>query len=1009
MTDKLIDNPIINSPFKEPTRHFQFDDQGITDKIICSRRISEHLVPIPKPKNRGSQVGLFDEESANEVRRPNEFINRLRNEVRAWRLSGYVRVTNTTRRLLEHWTNPARERRLYFCQIEAIETAIYLAEVVSSNDTGHIMERLKAGNEAANQDLFRIAFKMATGSGKTLVMAMLIAWQALNKVANPQDERFSEAFLIVTPGITIRDRLRVLLPNDPENYYRLHDLVPTPMMGQLQHASILITNYHAFIRKETVQAGRLTKDILAQDGNQDSFLESNDQMVRRVCRTLGTHKNIIVINDEAHHCYRHKAEDGKEKLKGEERQEAEKREEQARIWINGLEAIQAKIGIKVVYDLSATPFFLKGSGYPEGTLFGWVVSDFSLTDAIESGIVKVPRVPVSDDSMDSRMPKYREIWPRIREHLPKKGRGTQAVDEEPKLPKLLEGAIQSLYSNYQELYKIWEADEDASLKGSTPPVFIVVCNNTNVSRLVYNYLSGWRKVLPDGTVRLVPGLPLFSNIVDERQLARPRTILVDSEQLESGENLTDEFKLIAAEEIEQFKADFRIRSQGRDPDSLTDADILREVMNTVGKPDKLGEQIRCVVSVSMLTEGWDASTVTHILGVRAFGTQLLCEQVIGRGLRRMSRATSFQPVTCEGKTEMVECYTPEYAEVYGVPFSFIPCSPAGPSIPVGRVPSTHVRALEERAECEIIFPRVTGYRYILPEEKLRAEFGTENRKILSTENLPVKVEMASILGEGEIHTLADLKQRRVQEVDFLIASRLLSRYFKNEQGESKPWYFPELLKLTREWRETCLLMKDNTFPQLLLLLENADDAVEKIYRAIIKADEGEKRLFPILAPYDQIGSTRYVDFDTVQPVYNTRADKCHISHVVADTGSWEQKVAQSLEDMNEVIHYVKNERLGFTIPYAIKSENHEYVPDFIVRIDDGHGRNDLLNLVVEVSGREKIEKQEKTSTARTMWVPAVNALGTFGRWAFHETSDPWNVKNEIREAISTTKHELKRQ
>jgi type III restriction enzyme len=553
MASALIDNPIINSPFKEPTRHFRFNDEGITDEIVPARRISEHLVPIPKPRNRGNQQGLFVEEQSKESLEPNEFINKLRNEVRAWRLSGYVRVTNTTRRLLEYWTDPRRERRLYFCQIEAIETAIYLAEVVQASDTGKIFEHLKTQNQLANQDLFRIAFKMATGSGKTLIMAMLIAWHTLNKTANPQDERFSDGFLVVTPGITIRDRLRVLQPNDPENYYKLHDLVPPQMMGQLQRATLVITNFHAFIRRETVSAGRLTKEILSQDGNKDAFLETNDQMVRRVCRALGNRKNIIVINDEAHHCYRHKAEDGAETLKGEERQEAEKREEQARIWINGLEAVKAKMGVRVVFDLSATPFFLKGSGYPEGTLFGWVVSDFSLTDAIESGIVKVPRVPVADDAMNMGMPMYREIWPRIRDDLPKKGRKTEAVDEEPKLPSVLEGAITSLYLNYKTLYEAWEADEDAIHRGSTPPVFIVVCNNTNVSRLVYNYIGGWRKVLPDGSIRQVPGkLPLFSNVVDDRQLARPRTILVDSEQLESGENLSAEFKAIAADEIDQF-------------------------------------------------------------------------------------------------------------------------------------------------------------------------------------------------------------------------------------------------------------------------------------------------------------------------------------------------------------------------------------------------------------------------------------------------------------------------
>lgn len=997
MADTIIDNPIINSPFQEPARHFLFDDQGITDKIVNARRISEHLVPIPKPKSKSAQSSFFDEFNQTEERKPNEFINRLRNEVRIWRLGGYAQISNTSRRLLEYWTNPKRERRLYFCQIEAIETAIYLTEVLPSNDPGHIIQRLHQGNEEANQDLFRIAFKMATGSGKTLVMAMLIAWQTLNKIANPQDERFSDTFLIVTPGITIRDRLRVLMPNDPENYYLFHDLVPNQMMGQLQRANIVITNFHAFSRKETVKAGKLTKEILAQEGDSEGFLETKDQMVRRVCRSLGNQKNIIVINDEAHHCYRHRAIDAEEKLKGDERKEAEKREEQARIWITGLEAVKAKMGIKVVYDLSATPFFLKGSGYPEGTLFGWVVSDFSLTDAIESGIVKVPRVPVADDTMDSRTPKYRAIWPLIRDQLPKKGRAAEAVEEEPRLPQLLEGALQTLYSNYKTLYDFWQADDQANMKGNNPPVFIVVCNNTNVSRLVYNYIAGWTKVLDDGSQRHIPGkLGLFSNVEDDRILARPRTILVDSEQLESGESLSDEFKQIAADEIENFKADFRLRSGGKDPDSLTDADILREVMNTVGKHDKLGEQVRCVVSVSMLTEGWDASTVTHILGVRAFGTQLLCEQVIGRGLRRMSHVTALQEITCEDKTVQIETYLPEYAEVYGVPFQFIPTA-AALTAPPRPISTTRVRALEERSALEITFPRVIGYRYLLPEESIKANFTEDSKKILSTQNVPVNVEMASIIGEGIIHTPQDVLNRRVQEVDFLIASRLLDRYFKDENNQSKPWYFPELLQLSRQWRKKCLILKDNTFPQLLLYTDNADDAVEKIYQAILDAEIGEKRLLPILAPYDELGSSRYISFDTSQPVYPTRADKCHVSHVVADTGIWEQKVAQSLENMEEVHSYVKNERLGFTIPYTIKAENHEYNPDYIVRINDGH--EDLLNLVLEVSGRDKPEKQAKTATARTMWVPAVNAVGTYGRWAFHETTDPWNVMSEIRDFL----------
>ncbi len=279
----------------------------------------------------------------------------------------------------------------------------------------------------ADQGLYRIAFKMATGTGKTVVMAMLITWQVLNKIADPQNAKFSDTFLIVTPGITIRDRLRVLYPNDPQNYYQQRDIIPLSLMDELSRSKIIITNFHTFKPKELVKAGKLTKNILA-NGRESALTESPDQMVRRVCRELGNKKNIIVINDEAHHCYRHKVEIEDIKLTGDERKESEKREEEARIWISGLEAVKNKIGIRAIYDLSATPFFLRGSGYSEGTLFPWVVSDFSLIDAIESGIVKVPRVPVSDDAVPGQMPVYRDIWLRIREHLPKRGRSTQ--DEE---------------------------------------------------------------------------------------------------------------------------------------------------------------------------------------------------------------------------------------------------------------------------------------------------------------------------------------------------------------------------------------------------------------------------------------------------------------------------------------------------------------------------------------------------------------------------------------------------
>ena len=990
MPNAVIENPVLNSPYDEPKRHFYFDEDGITDRVVDSRRISSYFVPIAKPKKKGKQLELETEWTADRIE-DNKFINDVRRAVARWRMANYAGVTATTRQLLQYWSNPDRERRLYFCQFEAMETAIWLAEAADRQDGGPILRELKKANDGNNPLLYRIAFKMATGAGKTTVMGMIIAWQCLNRLANPHDGRFTDTFLVVTPGITIKDRLRVLLPGDPESIYRKLNLVPDQHRELIARARILITNYHQFHLAEKVSVGKLTKQILAQGGAASKvspFTETPDEMVRRVCRGLGNKKNILVLNDEAHHCYRRKPDAEVTPLSGEDRREAEKRNEEARQWISGLEAVQRKLGIRRVYDLSATPFFLRGSGYPEGTLFPWVVSDFSLIDAIESGVVKVPRVPVSDNAMEGDQPTYRDLWLRIRDHLPKKRRGTEAVSGEPQIPKELEGALQSLYENYRKHYfEPWQKDEDARAKGRTPPVFIVVCNNTNVSKLVFDYVSGWEKVLPgeEGAEphRVpVPGkLSLFSNVEDGNWSARPKTILVDSEQLESGGAMSDDFRRIASREIDEFKTEYRDRYPERDPAKITDEELLREVMNTVGKNGKLGEQVRCVVSVSMLTEGWDANTVTHILGIRAFGTQLLCEQVVGRALRRTNWALDEQGH-----------FYPEYAEVYGVPFSFIPAKGGGQTPPPPK-PVTRVRALEDRAELEMKFPRLLGYRYDLPQDALTARFTSDSRLSLSTLDVPTETHNAPIVGASSHHTLDDLKQHREQEAEFRVAQLLLETYFRDDEGNLKPWLFPQLLAITKAWRRECLTLKDDTFPQLLLWVEFATRAAEKIYLSIVSSTRGEKLLKPILFPYDTEGTTRFVDFDTARPVYPTRADRCHISHVVADTASWEQKLAQTLEDIEEVSAYCKNQNVGFVIPYTINGDNKSYYPDFLARVR----RNGTeWNLIIEVTGEKDAKKEVKVSTARNLWVPAVNNHGTFGRWAFVEITDPWNAKNDIR-------------
>ncbi|HJW75383.1 MAG TPA: DEAD/DEAH box helicase family protein [Thermoleophilia bacterium] len=1010
MHDVVIENPVINSAFAEPSRYFKFTDDGITNEIVDGRRPSAYFVPVPPPKKKGQQLELGTEWTKDRLK-PNDEINEIRAAVGQWRQRDYPGVTHITRRLLDYWQRPDRDRRLFFCQLEAAETAIFLTEYAPRLGNAYLLERLREINAAANLGLPRKAFKMATGSGKTVVMAMLIAWQALNKLESPRDARFGDSFLIVTPGITIRDRLRVLLPNDADNYYRQLDVVPVELMERLNQASIVVTNFHAFLLRETVQAGTLTKKILAGRNaqHQSPFTETPDQMVRRVCREFGGKRNIVAINDEAHHCYRSKpaetADEGAApavKLKGDERKEAERRDEEARVWISGLEAVDRKIGLRAVYDLSATPFFLRGSGYPEGRLFPWVVSDFSLVDAIECGIVKVPRVPVADNSMSAQIPMYRHLWPHVRDSLPKKGRKTEDIaGGMPMLPKELQGALETLYENYEKYHEAWRKAAEEAGDGSllTPPVFIVVCNNTNVSKLVFDWIAGWELTIGEGdeAKRIIAtgNLKLFSNASFGRWSARPNTILIDSSQLESGEAMSPEFKKVATREIVEFKTEYRERFPASDPEKLTDEDLLREVMNTVGKPGRLGEQVRCVVSVSMLTEGWDANTVTHVLGVRAFSTQLLCEQVIGRALRR----TTY--VTDEG-----DMFPAEYAEVYGVPFSFIPVGPiiAEPVLPKK---ATRVRALPERVSREITFPRLTGYRYELSGEKLEVGFDEHSGMSLSTEQVPTKVDVEPLIGLKDVHTLDQLKARRDQEVDFLLAKLVYEKYFCGDdaggdgQRDRRPWLFPQILEVARRWRRERLTCKDDCFPQMLLLIEYAHTAADKIYRAIVDSSPGVRRLLPILQPYDTVGSTSYIEFDTTRPVWATRADKCHISHVVCDTESWEQKMAQTLEDMDEVEAYVKNHNLGFTIPYTFEGEQHGYVPDFIVRLraPEVPAGSPALNLIIEVSGEAKKEKAAKVETARTLWVPAVNNHGGFGRWGFIEISDPWDAKNTIRATI----------
>ena len=978
MAGSTIENPVINSPFVEPHRHFATSADGrVSGEIEERRRPSAFFVPVAQPKKTSAQLAM-DAYGPPTRQQPNEIVNEIRAAVERWRVQGYPHTSSTTRELLAYWRHEDRERRLFFCQLEAAETAIYLTEAAARTGDTKALNVIRQANAELNDALPRLAFKMATGSGKTVLMAMLIAWQTLNKAANPKDRRFSDKFLVVTPGITIRDRLRVLYPNDPGNFYHAMDLVTAEQLDRLQAATILVTNYHAFIRREKVQAAALTKKVLAGFVDDDRFRESPAEMVRRVWGSLGG-KNIVVLNDEAHHCYAPAPKNDEGGVDADERALAKSDLEEARVWLSGLQAVRDRLGINAVFDLSATPFFLKGSGYAEGTLFPWVGSDFGLMDAIESGIVKIPRVPVSDDSMTGEGPTYRDLWLRVRDALPRKGLKDVDLPEVPVIPKELEGALRSLYADYERAHRQWG---EAGM--GTPPVFIVVCSNTAVSKLVYEWIAGWERPLPDGTRVAVPGnLALFNNEADGARQARPNTLLVDSAQLDRGDALDPAFRKAAALEIERFKREIRIRFPGRAEEDLTDEDLLREVMNTVGKPGRLGEAIRCVVSVSMLTEGWDANTVTHVLGIRAFGTQLLCEQVVGRALRR----ASYDP-NPEGMFE------PEYAEVYGVPFSFLSVAGRGRVNPAK--PVRTVRALPERADLRIEFPRVIGYRYDLPTEHLSATFDASSILDLSTKDVPTTTELDPVVGQIAVHHLP-LREYRLQTVVYAVAKRTLDNFFRDEEDAERPWLYPQLVRITRAWLDECVLpyLKDNAFPQMLLLAEYSHAAAEKVHRSIVAGTRGEKRLMPILRPYEAIGSTDDVLFETTKTCYLTT--KSHLNLVAQDSG-WESKLADVLETMPEVVAYAKNQQLNFKIPYTYEGRAANYVPDFLIRLRDAAstGPDDLLTLILEVSGEAKKEKQAKVATGQALWVPAINNWGGMGRWAFIEITDPWDAETLIR-------------
>jgi type III restriction enzyme len=1004
MPNPFFDQPILNSPYAYPKQHWELDPTGQpTQKIVQARRPAEFITPIPKPKKRSASKDqqndlTFDEghglSSKSQSYETTATINQVRRLVDQWRQiqnPAQWNVTPETARLLQHWrSHEFSGVRPFFCQVEAVETAIWLTEVAPKTKDGkRLLEYLERVNQEANPELMRLALKLATGAGKTTVMAMLIAWQTVNAVRRPTSKTYSRGFLIVAPGLTIRDRLRVLQPNDPDSYYKSREIVPNDMLDDIARAKIVITNFHAFKRREKLELSKGGRQLLqGRIGQELDTLETEGQMIQRVMPDLMGLKNIVVLNDEAHHCYREKPpEPDDEELKGDDKKEAERNNEAARLWISGLESVGRKLGISRVMDLSATPFFLRGSGYAEGTLFPWTMSDFSLMDAIECGIVKLPRVPVAENIPGDEMPMFRNLWENIRKDMPKKGRSHGEEHDPLKLPTRLQTAIQALYGHYEKTFQRWKE------RGiSVPPCFIIVCQNTAISKLVYDYVSGFHRKRDDGSLQLENGrLALFRNFdeVTGTPLGRPNTLLIDSQQLEADDSLDENFRQLASDEIERFRREIIERTgDQRAGENLTDQELLREVMNTVGKAGQLGGSIRCVVSVSMLTEGWDANTVTHVLGIRAFGTQLLCEQVIGRALRRQSYELNEQGL-----------FNVEYADVFGIPFDFT----AKPVIaPVQQARETiQVKAIRpERDHLEIRFPRVEGYRVELPEEQLLAKFDDDSELVLTPDLVgPSLTQSSGIIGKSEDLSLQHLDQVRQSTILYEVTKRLIYTKWRDPGEEPKLHLFGQLKRITKQWMDGYLVCKGGTYPGLLMYQELADMACERITRGISEHFKEDRPVKVLLDAYNPTGTTNHVRFNTSKTDrWQTSSEHCHINWVITDS-QWETEFCRVAESHPKVRAYVKNHNLGFEVPYRFGGEQRKYRPDFIVLVDDDQGPDDLLHLVVEIKGYRREDAKEKKGTMETYWVPGVNRLGTYGRWAFAEYTDIYEIESEFEAKI----------